>query len=401
MDGRVQYLILASELAAAGANAGNINSVAFDVVSAAAQTLGNFTLTTRDGLASAIFTALPPGTYDVRARAVADWTQSALTCSNGSNPSSIDLTPGTTVVCTFVSLLQETLVVEKQTVGGDGVFAFTSQTLPSSAFSLTTRSGVTALHFSGLQPGVYGVAEVVSPGWNLTGAVCSDGSTPAHIDLAADETVTCTFTNTQLSRLTVVKHTLDGDGTFTFQGTLGEFSLTTVAGLAQQQFDGLLPGNYSIQENTTAGWSLIDATCNNGSTPGALRLEAGTEVICAFSNSSTPGTLIVRKVTVGGEGVFSYQSAQLGDFTLMTAGGTATQNFSGLPPGQYTITEVAAPGWQESPASCDNGDTPDSVTVQSGQTVTCTFFSQRIPTALPLQEEPILDNALFLPLIGR
>ena len=365
------------------------------------QTLGNFTLTTLDGLAAAIFTDLPPGTYDVRARAVADWTQSALTCSNGSNPSSIDLTPGTTVVCTFVSLLQETLVVEKQTVGGDGVFAFTSQTLPSSAFSLTTRSGVTALHFSGLQPGVYGVAEVVSPGWNLTGAVCSDGSTPAHIDLAADETVTCTFTNTQLSRLTVVKHTLDGDGTFTFQGTLGEFSLTTVAGLAQQQFDGLLPGNYSIQENTTAGWSLIDATCNNGSTPGALRLEAGTEVICAFSNSSTPGTLIVRKVTVGGEGVFSYQSAQLGDFTLMTAGGTATQNFSGLPPGQYTITEVAAPGWQESPASCDNGDTPDSVTVQSGQTVTCTFFSQRIPTALPLQEEPILDNALFLPLIGR
>ena len=44
MDGRVQYLVLASELAAAGANAGNINSVAFDVSVPAAQTLGNFTI---------------------------------------------------------------------------------------------------------------------------------------------------------------------------------------------------------------------------------------------------------------------------------------------------------------------------------------------------------------------
>jgi hypothetical protein len=44
MDGRVQYLVLASEMATAGANAGNIGSVAFDVVTAAAQTLGNFTI---------------------------------------------------------------------------------------------------------------------------------------------------------------------------------------------------------------------------------------------------------------------------------------------------------------------------------------------------------------------
>ena len=44
MDGRVQYLILASEMAALGAFPGNINSVAFDVVTAAAQTMGNFTI---------------------------------------------------------------------------------------------------------------------------------------------------------------------------------------------------------------------------------------------------------------------------------------------------------------------------------------------------------------------
>jgi hypothetical protein len=42
------------------------------------------------------------------------------------------------------------------------------------------------------------VAEVNIPaGWSLTSATCSDQSNPNSINLAADEHVTCTFTNTQ------------------------------------------------------------------------------------------------------------------------------------------------------------------------------------------------------------
>ena len=59
MDGRVQYLVLASEMAAAGANAGNINSVAFDVVSPSAQTLGNFTIKMGGTSATAMSGYLP------------------------------------------------------------------------------------------------------------------------------------------------------------------------------------------------------------------------------------------------------------------------------------------------------------------------------------------------------
>jgi hypothetical protein len=43
-DGRVQYLVLASELAALGASAGNINSMSFEVAVPVAQTLTDFTI---------------------------------------------------------------------------------------------------------------------------------------------------------------------------------------------------------------------------------------------------------------------------------------------------------------------------------------------------------------------
>jgi hypothetical protein len=58
------------------------------------------------------------------------------------------------------------------------------------------------------------VAETVPAGWNLTGATCSDGSNPSSINLGVGEVVTCTFNNTKLATLTVVKAGT-GSGTVT------------------------------------------------------------------------------------------------------------------------------------------------------------------------------------------
>lgn len=52
-----------------------------------------------------------------------------------------------------------------------------------------------------LRPDTYSVVETATAGWNLTSASCSDGSTPASIDLGAGETVTCTFTNTRIPEI--------------------------------------------------------------------------------------------------------------------------------------------------------------------------------------------------------
>ena len=66
-----------------------------------------------------------------------------------------------------------------------------------------------------LTPGTYSVSETGRAGWELTSAICSDGSDPSAIDLVSGETVICTFTNTQLvqtGNIVVEKQTNpDGD----------------------------------------------------------------------------------------------------------------------------------------------------------------------------------------------
>ena len=54
--------------------------------------------------------------------------------------------------------------------------------------------------FSNVPPGSgYSVSEAVPSGWEQASATCDDGSAPSNIDVSPGETVTCVFTNDQLS----------------------------------------------------------------------------------------------------------------------------------------------------------------------------------------------------------
>lgn len=53
------------------------------------------------------------------------------------------------------------------------------------------RAGVTAA-------GVYDLNEVITAGWDLGAASCSNGSNPVTVSVAAGESVTCTFENTHV-----------------------------------------------------------------------------------------------------------------------------------------------------------------------------------------------------------
>ena len=70
----------------------------------------------------------------------------------------------------------------KRAVGGDGSFAFASQALGN--FSLATVNGVAQRNFPNLAPGTYDLSESVPVSWTLSSATCSDGSSPASINLA-------------------------------------------------------------------------------------------------------------------------------------------------------------------------------------------------------------------------
>ena len=142
----------------------------------------------------------------------------------------------------------------------------------------------------------------VPTGWDLTSATCSDGSPVTAIDLSAGEAVTCTFTNTKRANLTIVKNTVGGDGTFPFTTTggtpLANFNLTTTSNTANQVFNNVPPGNYSVTEGTLpTGWQFTSLSCTTGGTNAgqvaSIVMPAGGDITCTFTNTKL-GTKIGR-----------------------------------------------------------------------------------------------------------
>jgi plastocyanin len=213
--------------------------------------------------------------------------------------------------------------------------------------------------------------------------------------------VICGFFNVQQSSLTVVKNAVGGDGLFAFGGTLGAFNLTTSGGTAQQRFDNLLTGSYVISEAVPAGWHLDSAVCDNGDNPATLTLTPGQHVTCTFANTRLSSITIVKE-TVNGNDTFEFVSQALGNFLLTTTGGQAQRAFGALVSGIYDVSELATLGWLAGSASCSDGSDPAQIDLAPGEAVTCTFTSQPVPTALPEEEEPVLNlNKMYLPLIDR
>ena len=259
--------------------------------------LGAFGLTTASGTNSKTFDVLP-GTYDVTETAQAGFDLTALSCDDGSTSlvtrtATIDITSGESVTCNFTNTAdQGSITIVKETVGGDGTFGFNGAL---GAFSLTTP-GATASQTFNVAPGTYAVTETAQAGFDLTALSCDDGSTTnvgtatATIDLADDENVICTFTNTRQGSITIEKSTVGGDGTFGFTGDLGPFGLTTVNATASTDFD-LPTGTYDVTESVSTSFALTGLICDDGSTisidtrTASVVLSAGEVVICTFTNT--------------------------------------------------------------------------------------------------------------------
>ena len=329
------------------------------------------------------------GSYSVSETAVAGWDQTSATCSgDGNTPAAINLLPGETVTCTFTNTQQSRILVDKVTdpFGSTESFDFTSSY--GSPFSLTDAD---VPNDSGpLVPGQYSVAEAAKTGWDLTSATCSDGSAPGAIDLAAGETVTCTFTNTIQRGKIVVDKVTNPTGSlqsfaFVTNYGAGGFSLTDAA--VPNDSGELLPTSefgqsYSVVESLPAGWTLTSAVCDDGSDPSAIDLAPGETVTCTFTNTVQPGQIVVNKQTA------PTGSPQLFDFTLTGTGvnqgfqladATTPFNSGNLLPtsenGTYNIAETLPADWSLISATCSDGSTPSAVDLSPGETVTCTFLN--------------------------
>lgn len=91
---------------------------------------------------------------------------------------------------------------------------------------------------------------------------------------------------------------------------------------------------------------------------------------------STKGTIVVEKRTdpAGDAQSFSFTSDFAGSFSLSDG---QTKDSGSLSPGTYSVSETVPAGWDLTSAKCSDGSLPSAISLQAGETVTCTFTNTK------------------------
>ena len=291
-------------------------------------------------------------------------------------------------------------------------------------------------------PGTYAVTEIVPTGWKLTGLTCSNASAinittaTASVNVAAGENVTCTYTDTKLSSIRIVKR-LHDDTTTAFSFSVptqldpsGTFTLTpsVASTVATRVFDNVAPGTYTIAETPIpAGWTLLGISCVDPTADTVVNFNAASATIdvapaetveCTFDDTRL-SDITISVVSSGGSGTFDFASAGLGanNFSLTTSidGVKASRVFAGLVPGTYMVNGLGAPSWTLYDLFCVavSGETywsitgaSVSITIPHSESIECIYYYRKTAPEVPppATEIPTLGNgmlaALALLLLG-
>jgi hypothetical protein len=251
--------------------------------------------------------------------------------------------------------------------------------------------------------------------------------------VAAGQTVTCTFTNTQRGQIVVKKVTNPSSDTttqFSFTPSYGSgFKLTNGQ---SNTSDYLKPGGgYSVSETATSGWDQTGATCDNGGSPSSITVAAGQTVTCTFTNTQRGYAKVLKTVNglaPSGSQAFTFQlrsgaSATASGTVLETLIANATNGgvitfATALVPGQtYQLCEQMQPGWMTTLGpplysvynpSGDNSVVCTDFTVSAGQTRSFAIDNKPPPGGMALTigywknwssctgggQKPVLDQTL-------
>ena len=369
----------------------------------------------------------------------------------------IDDTP----TCTFEHQdVRGSIVIVKDTVDNNAQdFAFEASwfdvadapdfTLDDDAGAVGQNTEFTnTVTFDNIIPGTgYTVTETPVDGWDTT-IVCDDGSSTipstgtdgvATINVDPGETVTCTYTNTDVrGSIVIVKDAVDNNAQdFAFEASwfdvadAPDFSLDDDAGAVGQDtllsntttFDNLIAGTYTVTETAVPGWETTIECTNNGTggdtitTPGVatIDLEPGTTVTCTYTNTDVRGSIVIVKDAVDNNAQdFDFEAswfdvADAPDFTLDDDAGAVGQNtvltntttFDNLIAGTYTVTETAVPGWETTIECTNNGTGGDTITtpgvatidLEPGTTVTCTYTNTDVRGSIVIVKDAVNNNA--------
>jgi hypothetical protein len=323
----------------------------------------------------------------------------------------LTLQPDDDVVCTITNTRKGSVVIIKDAVPDDAQdFSFTSDITGSTAFDLdddgdnaNTLSNTKTI--TGLTPGTYTVTEAAASGWDLTNITCVDpttnssgviGTGVATINVAAGETVTCTYTNTKKGSIVIIKDAVpDHAQDFAFTSTISgnaSFDLDDDGDNANtlsntKTINNVTPGSYTVTEGATTGWDLtslvcVDATSNTtinlGTRTASINIAAAETVTCTYTNTQR-ASLTLNKVENGGLPLSRPWAFELRTGTSTTQAGTLVANgstnqttgvvtFPGtFIPGSYNLCETGMPAtWTNN----FTGYTPLGATPEGGDNST-------------------------------
>lgn len=291
-----------------------------------------------------------PGTYSVVENILSGWGQTSNTCTN------VTVANGETKYCTIENKKLPILTVEKVLNGTPvslSTFSFVVDSGSPISFETDGSNNILVI------PGAaYSITET-NPGasYNVAYSAGCNGT------LDYGQTATCTITNTEYGKLTIIKNANPSGSQsfdFTTAGTgLSDFSLLDnddVFGSNTKIFSNLLPGTYSVTENTLYGWDLNNVTCSDGSLNTSINLSAGEDITCTFTNlmrgvigghkyNDTDGNYSTTDDRTGvlGWTIELYKNSSLQSSTLTNIDGS--YSFTNLEPGVYQLKEALTLGW--------------------------------------------------------
>ncbi|MEI2773844.1 MAG: GEVED domain-containing protein [Candidatus Competibacter sp.] len=273
--------------------------------------------------------------------------------------------------------------IQTATVPGNGSVTSVTLTWPN------VRVGIGATAYARLRFTTFPLNDDVNtPADERAQGIASDGEVEDYLLSAAP-----------LGSLTVIKNTVGGDGSFSFN-TAGlsptSFTLTTAGGTAQLIFPNLLPGFYSVTELLSPVWNLTSATCSDGSPVNNIDLALSENVTCTFTNQAVSysvgatvsggygGTVSCTPASVAGGGSSACTAVPDPGFRVLTWGGDcaaagsnvqcsltnifadkfSTVSFTLIPPATYNVTATVVGGSYGSV-----GCYPSSV--KAGESSTC------------------------------
>ena len=319
-----------------------------------------------------------------------------------------------------------TITIVKNTIGGDGSFQFTSDVgsnsspVVSSPFTIATTNNSGSQLIDNVATGTYHIAESTPPSdFTFTSLSCHADNTfasatvsgqTATITMGKGGVITCTYTNTQKTLLTLAKVvTNDNGGT----RTLSDFPLTAsgpvtisgASGATAVTARAVSAGSYALSEQTQAGYTASSWSCTGGSQSGTnITLATGNAATCTISNDDNGPTLTLVKTIMNDNG----GTKTLSDFPLTATGpippscspglisgvsGTASVSGQVLCAGTFALSEQTQSGYTPSSWSCTGGTQSGSnISLGLGGAATCTISNNDVGPTLTLVKTVTNDN---------